>query len=52
MPIQQEVKVLSETGATLQTLFMGSDSMILPQVLPGLYLVGNTQLGYVKWVVE
>jgi hypothetical protein len=50
--IQQEVKVLSETGATLQTLFMGSDSVVLPRVSPGLYLVGNAQLGYVKWVVE
>ncbi len=51
VPIQQELQILSETGSVIRTLFLTTDRMELPELSSGLYLVGNAQLGFVKWVV-
>ena len=50
--VQQQVYIMSESGVKLETLSMRSNSLDLPLLSPGVYLVGNGELGYVKWVVQ
>jgi hypothetical protein len=52
LPVNQEVKILTETGAEVSTFYLSTDSVELPDLASGLYLVGNLQLGFVKWSVH
>lgn len=51
VPIQQEVNILSESGSVISKILLTQDLLELPDLSPGVYLVGNAQLGFVKWIV-
>ena len=51
VPIQQEVKILSESGSEISVFPITKDIMELPKLSSGIYFVGNSQLGFVKWIV-
>ena len=51
VPIQQEVNILSESGSVISKILLTRDLLELPDLSPGVYLVGNAQLGFVKWIV-